>query len=214
MRKLLFVDPNTWAPLGQVDIPWAGVDHLDFSADGSYLIASCEFSGIIAKVDVATMALAGTASVGGLPIDVRLAPDGAVFYIANQGRAGVSVFDPLAMKEVAFIATGRGAHGLQVSRDALSLYASNRLAGTISVIDFNTRQVSATWAVGGSPDMMQLSPDGRELWLSSRFDRTVMVVDTGTGAVTHRIPVGSSPHGLAFFPNPGRFSLGHNGVYR
>ena len=35
-----------------------------------------------------------------------------------------------------------------------------------------------------------------------------------TGRVLHVIPVGPGPHGLAFFPQPGRYSLGHNGVYR
>ena len=29
-----------------------GVDHMDFSADGRYLIASCEFAGAVIKVDV------------------------------------------------------------------------------------------------------------------------------------------------------------------
>jgi YVTN family beta-propeller protein len=101
-----------------------------------------------------------------------------------------------------------------MSRDARFLYVSNRLAGSISKVAFSSRRVVATWHVGGSPDMMQVSPDGRELWVSNRFDGTVSVIDTRTGHVIHVIPVGSSPHGLAFFPQPGRHSLGHNGVYR
>jgi hypothetical protein len=32
--------------------------------------------------------------------------------------------------------------------------------------------------------------------------------------VIHRITVGRGPHGLCFFPEPGRYSIGHNGVYR
>ncbi|MBA2447826.1 MAG: hypothetical protein H0V51_07360, partial [Chloroflexi bacterium] len=42
----------------------------------------------------------------------------------------------------------------------------------------------------------------------------VYVVDTETGQLLHRIPTGAAPHGLTFFPQPGRYSLGHNGVYR
>ncbi len=212
--RLDFRDPHTWQLIKSVSIPWPGVDHLDFSADGSYLMASTEWSGMVAKVDAVAMELIGGVRVGGLPIDIRLAPDGSVFYVTNQGRHGVSIVDPVAMKEVAFLPTGRGAHGLQVSRDAKSLYVSNRLNGTISVIDFATRRVAATWNVGGSPDMMQVSPDGRQLWVTARFDGSVYVVDTSTGAVLHRIRVGRSAHGLCYFPNVGRFSLGHNGVYR
>ena len=31
-------------------VPCAGVDHMDFTPDGRYLIASCEFSGQLVKV--------------------------------------------------------------------------------------------------------------------------------------------------------------------
>jgi YVTN family beta-propeller protein len=210
LRRLEFRDPHTWTTIKSVDIPWPGVDHLDFSADGSYLLASTEFAGMVVKVDTVKMEVSGLLAVGGEPIDVRLAPDGATFYVANQQRNGVSVIEPDGMKEIAFISTGKGAHGLQISRDARLLYVSNRLAGSISVIDFATRKVVATWNVGGSPDMLQVAP----LWASGRFDRAVYVISTSSGALLQRIPVGSQPHGLAYFPNVGRYSLGHNGVYR
>lgn len=212
--RLDFRDPKTWKLIRSVPIPWAGVDHMDFSADGSYLMASTEYSGFVVKVDTRTMSYVGEVSVGGLPIDVRLSPDGSVFYVANQGRHGVSIIDPQAMKEIGFLPTGQGAHGLQLSRDTKSLYVSNRLAGTISVIDLAARRVRATWKIGGSPDMMQISPDGRQLWVSNRFHASVTVVDTDTGRVLQTIKTGTNPHGLAFFPQPGRMSVGHNGVYR
>ena len=101
-----------------------------------------------------------------------------------------------------------------MARDGVHLYVSNRLAGTISVIDTRTRRVVHTWKVGGSPDMLQVSADGAQLWASNRFDASVSVIDTRSGRVLHVIPVGIRPHGLTLFPQPGRFSLGHNGVYR
>lgn len=214
IQTLEFRDPETWAILGSVYIPWPGVDHMDFSADGRYLLASSEWSGVVSKVDVEKMELVDHAEVGGLPIDIKISPDGSVFYVANQGRMGVSMVDPETMEEVGFIPTGEGAHGFQVSRDAKSLYVSNRLEGTISVIDFATRKVVDTWTTGGSPDMFQLSPDGRRLWVSGRFDGAVYVVDTATGELLRTIYTGAEPHGIAYFPNPGRYSLGHNGVYR
>jgi YVTN family beta-propeller protein len=213
-NRLDFRDPKTWKLLRSVPIPWSGVDHLDFSADGSYLMASTEYSGFVVKVDTRQMSYVGQVHVAGLPIDVRLSPDGSVFYVANQGRDGVSVIDPVAMKEIEFIPTGHGAHGLELSRDTQSLYVSNRLEGTVSVIDTATRSVRAKWTVVGSPDMMQISPDGRQLWASNRFHASVTVIDTATGEVLQRIKTGANPHGLAFFPQPGRMSIGHNGVYR
>ncbi len=214
IQTLEFRDPETWEMLGSVYIPWPGVDHMDFSADGKYLLASSEWSGVVSKVDVETMELVDHAEVGGLPIDIKLSPDGSVFYVANQGTMGLSVIDPETMEEVDFIPTGQGAHGLQISRDAKSLYVSNRLDGTITVLDLATREIVDTWTTGGTPDMFQLSPDGRQLWVSGRFDGAVYVVDTETGELLSTIYTGAEPHGIAYFPNPGRYSLGHNGVYR
>ncbi|MGI8909503.1 MAG: beta-propeller fold lactonase family protein [Rubrobacteraceae bacterium] len=214
LQTLEFRDTETWELQGSVYIPWPGVDHLDFSKDGDYFLASSEWSGAVSKVDVEKMELVDFVEVGALPIDIKLSPDGEVFYVADQGTMGVHVIEPEEMKEIDFIPTGEGAHGLQVSRDTKSLYVSNRLEGTVSVIDFETRKVTDKWVTGGTPDMFQLSPDGRQLWVSGRYDGAVYVIDTKNGELLSTIYTGAQPHGLAYFPNPGRFSLGHNGVYR
>ncbi|HLA65721.1 MAG TPA: YncE family protein [Candidatus Saccharimonadales bacterium] len=211
---LYFYDRRTWKLLKFLQIPYPGADHLDFSADGSYLMVSCETSGMFVKVDVASMTIAGKVQVGGLPLDVRLSPDGSVFYVANQGIGGVQIVDPVAMKVIGFIPTGRGAHGIGVSRDATKLYVTNRLAGSISVIDLATRKLITTWQVGGTPDMIALSPDGSQLWVSNRYSGGVSVIDAATGKVLITIATGGNPHGLSYWPAPGRYSLGHNGNMR
>jgi YVTN family beta-propeller protein len=213
-KRLDFRDPQTFKLLKSVTVPWPGVDHLDFTADGRYLLASTEYSGMVVKVDTVAMKLVAHLHVGGKPIDVRLSPDGSVFFVANQGLSGVSVIDPVSMKQVKFIRTGVGAHGFAVSRDARVFFLSNRIAGTITVLDPFKRRVIKTWKVGGSPDMMQVSPDGSQLWFSNRFDGYVTVINTKTGAIIAKIRTGASPHGLCYFPQPGNISLGHNGVYR
>jgi DNA-binding beta-propeller fold protein YncE len=169
---------------------------------------------MVVRVNVEKMKVTGKLAVGGAPIDVKLAPGGSVFYVANQGRSGVSIVDPIRMKEIRFLRAGTGAHGLAVSRDARSLYVGNRLAGSISVIDLRRRRVRDTWPIGGSPDMLQVSPGGRQLWASGRFHSSVYVVDTRTGRLLRTIGAGAGAHGLTYFPQPGRFSVGHNGVYR
>ncbi|MDQ6909229.1 MAG: hypothetical protein M3Z84_00345 [Actinomycetota bacterium] len=218
-KRLDFRNPTTWELIKSVPVSRAGVDHLDFSADGRYLLASCEFSGWVVKVDVVTMEVVGELQVGGQPIDVRLSPDGSVFFVANQylpgHKDGVTIVDGESMKSVGFIPTGKGAHGLYFSRDAKSLYVTNRLGGSISVIDVATRQVAATWAVpNGSPDMGGVSSDGNQFWVSGRYNSEVYVLDTRSGELLARIPVGKGPHGVAIFPQPGRYSLGHTGNYR
>jgi len=161
----------------------------------------------------------------GMPQDVRASPDGKLFYIADMMADGVHVIDGESFKQVGFVATGVGAHGLYPSRDGKSLYVANRGGnevrgkplgkGSVSVIDFQTRKVVATWPIpgGGSPDMGNVSADGKYLWLSGRYDDVVYRFDTGSGAVD-KIKVGREPHGLTVWPQPGRYSLGHTGNLR
>ena len=161
----------------------------------------------------------------GMPQDIRISPDGTVFFVADMMADGVHVIDGESFKQIGFINAGVGAHGLYPSRDGKFLYVANRGSnkvdggpggkGSVSVIDFATRKVVQTWPVpgGGSPDMGNVSADGRYLWLSGRFDRVVYRFDTTTGDV-EKIKVGREPHGLAVWPQPGRYSLGHTGNLR
>jgi DNA-binding beta-propeller fold protein YncE len=59
-----------------------------------------------------------------------------------------------------------------------------------------------------------VSADGRVLWLSGRYNGEVYAIDTHSGRLLKRIPVGQGPHGLCVYPQPGRYSLGHTGVFR
>ena len=219
LERLDFRDPHTFALVKSVHVDCLGIDHLDFSADGKYLIASCEFSGRVLKLDVATQSVVGTLPLHGgnaKPQDVKLDPTGRVFYVADMIRGGVYTVDGDTFTVTGFIPTGAGAHGLYVSRDSKVLYVTNRDAGTISLIDFATNTVQAKWVIpgGGSPDMGGVSADGKVLWVSGRYNGVVYAIDTQTGDLLHKIRVGSGPHGLSVFPQPGRYSLGHTGVFR
>ena len=184
LHRLDFRDAHTFRLRRSVHVDCSGVDHIDFSADGRYLVASCEFSGQLLKVDVQRQSVVGTLTLrpGAMPQDVKLSPDGRVFYVADMMANGVWKVDGRRMRVTGFIPTGRGAHGLYPSRDARDLYVSNRGAGTISVVSFATGKVVATWQIpGGSPDMGGVSADGKTLWLSGRYDGEVYAIDTRTG---------------------------------
>ena len=199
-------------------VPCKGVDHMDFSADGRYLIASCEFGMAVIKVGITQQEFLGRLPLGphGMPQDVKLSPDGTVFYVADMKAGGVHLVDGESLRQIGFIPTGKGTHGLYVSRDSRVLYVSNRGEGSVSVIDFATRNVIHKWQVPGkaSPDMGGVSADGKVLWLSGRFNSEVYAIDTTDGKLLARIPVGREPHGLCVYPQPGRYSLGHTGVFR
>ena len=250
MKRLDFRDPKTMALQYSIDVPkCAGINHADFSIDGRYAIFTCEFAGTVAKIDLVERKVLGYTQViqpgrpttvvkgpdgkdevicktwKGMPQDIRATPDGKRFYVADMMADGVHVVDLESFRQVGFIETGKGTHGLYPSRDGKKLYVANRGSnkihgppkgkGSVSVIDFATAKVDVTWPIpgGGSPDMGNVSADGKWLWLSGRYDHVVYAFDTATGEVK-TIPVGREPHGLTVWPQPGRYSLGHTGNLR
>jgi YVTN family beta-propeller protein len=220
LHRLDFRDAHTFALHRSVDVPCRGVDHMDFSADETYLIASCEFSGQMIKVDLRSEKVVGVLDLpdgpGGMPQDVKLSPDGRTFYVADMMANGLYEIDGARFKVTGYVRTGGGVHGLYPSRDGTLLYATNRGEGSISVLDFRTRKVVHKWWIpgGGSPDMGGVSADGKVLWLSGRYNGVVYAISTRNGKLLAKIPVGSGPHGLCVWPQPGRYSLGHTGILR
>jgi YVTN family beta-propeller protein len=218
LRRLDFRNAHTFALHKSVSMPCLGPDHMDFSADGAFALVSCEFSGQMVKVDIAHERVAATLTLPGhgQPQDVKLSPDGRIFYVADMRAGGLWEVGAASLKVVGFLRTGAGVHGLYPSRDSRYLYASNRSEGSISVISFRTRKVVAKWRLpgGGSPDMGGVSADGTVLWLSGRYNGVVYAISTRSGRLLARIPVGAGPHGLCVWPQPGRYSLGHTGILR
>jgi DNA-binding beta-propeller fold protein YncE len=221
-RRLVFYDPHTWAQQGELPTPdCAGIDHADFTPDGRTAVFTCEFDGRVAVVDIVHRTLLRTIDMPRRnrhmgPQDIKLAPDGSVFYIADSDQNGLWVLDGAATHVVREIPTGHGAHGLYLSRDAARLYVTNRHEGSVSVLDAYTGASITKWRLpgGGSPDMGNVSADGSQLWLSGRYDRAVYVLSTTDGSLIRKIDVGDGPHGLCVWPQPGRYSLGHTGITR
>src|SRR5258708_4790627 len=149
-RRVDFRDAHDMRLVQSLPVACRGVDHLEFTADGRYAIATCEFSGQLVKIELTSRTVAGYLNLaprvsnplkritalfrrrhGGhgtspMPQDIRSSPDGKVFYVADMKDGGVFLVDPIAFVSIGFIQTGTGAHGLYPSRDGRSLYVTNR----------------------------------------------------------------------------------------
>jgi YVTN family beta-propeller protein len=222
LRSLVFYNPHSWKEQGRLVIPQcAGIDHADFTPNGRTAVFSCEFAGRVAVVDIAARK---TLRIIDMPVrhfhmgpqDVKLAPDGSRFYIADSDQGGLWVLDGAATKVLGDIQTGPGAHGLYVSRDATRLYVTNRHDDSVSVLDSRTGAAITKWKIPApsSPDMGGVTADGGQLWLSGRYNDEVYVMSTVDGHLRARIKVAKGPHGLCVWPQPGRYSLGHTGITR
>jgi DNA-binding beta-propeller fold protein YncE len=169
------------------------------------------------KINLTNDTVAGYLHLPGSDLqDVKLDSAGQVFYVADMTRGGVYEINAATFSSIGFLPTGRMAHGLYVSRNGKDMYVTDRGEGAISVINLASRTVAAKWEIpgGGSPDMGNLSPDGKVLWVSGRYNNCVYAISTVDGHLIAKIPVPDSPHGLAAWPQPGRYSLGHTGIMR
>ena len=177
--RLDFRDPHTMALQQSVAIPSCrGINHADFSSDGSYMLVTCEYGGGIAKVDLATRTVTGSLQLptapgrpavmammpdhsmaGSMPQDIRLSPDGTKFYVADMLQGGVHVISGEHLRELGFIPTGIGAHSITPSHDGTVLYVANRGSanvrgaphqpGSVSVVAVATDTVISTWTIPG-----------------------------------------------------------------
>lgn len=221
-HQIVFRDPHTMEIKKSVHVPCAGVNHADWSADGTFFVASCEFSGMVLKIDTARMQVIGKALIPyknmmtPMPQDVKISPDGKTFYIADMASNGIWIMSANNFGKFHFLKTGKGTHGLYVTRDAKTLLITNREEGSVSVMRFKDNALIAKWLIpgGGSPDMGNISADGKFFWVSGRYDNEVYVFNIEKGKFVTRIKVGKEPHGLTIWPQPGRYSLGHTGIMR
>jgi YVTN family beta-propeller protein len=219
LNRIDFRNPQTMALETPLPVGCKGVDHGDFTADGRYFIASCEFGGQMVVVDVVKRVVVGYISLGSpryAPQDVKLSPDGRTFYVADMNANGVWQIDARTWRLIGLLPTGKGAHGLYVSRDAKTMYVTNRGEGSVGLIDLATGTVRTTWQIGdnASPDMGNLNAAGTVLWLSGRYNSDVYAIDTRTGKLLAKVHTGTGPHGVCVWPQPGRYSLGHTGILR
>lgn len=244
LRRIDVLDPHTMRRQRSIPVPCRGVNHADFTRDGTAMLASCEFSGTLLVIPMTLSGVSSTidlnsartpgqpsramvskmsgaarsldAGASAMPQDVRLAPDGRSFVVADMLRNGVWIVDSQRLRVRTFVPTGKGAHGVYPSRDGRFMYVSNRDDGTVSVLDATGQRVVDRWKLprGASPDMGGVSADGTQLWLSGRYDSKVYVIDTRDGRLIRQLKVGRGPHGLAVWPQPGRYSLGHTGNMR
>src|SRR5712692_5971575 len=147
LDRIDFRDAHDMKLVQSLSLKCMGVDHMEFTSDDRYAIATCEFSGQLVKIDLAARAVVGYLNLGAgvlnplktlaklfgkrhggqsMPQDIRSSPDGKVFYVADMKGGGVFLVDPIAFSRVGFVKTGTGAHGLYPSRDGTRLYVTNR----------------------------------------------------------------------------------------
>ena len=140
-----------------------GPAQVGFTGDGRFGFVSLSEENQVALINPVSRKVIRKLGVGAVPIQLYATPDGALVLVANQGTpkkpgSTVSVIDIAALKVVATIKTGAGAHGVVIDREGRRAFVSNTYANTVSVIDIAERKVVATVAVGKGPNGISMVP--------------------------------------------------------
>ena len=122
-----------------------------------------------------------------------------LLIVLNKSDHEAVLVDPVTLKPVARIATGRGPHEVAVSPDGRMAYVSNygvyavfregqrvnEPGNTISVLDLERRAVKDTFDLGAyaKPHGIVVSRDGRRLWVTCEDSQAVLELDAARGGV-------------------------------
>lgn len=135
----------------------------------------------VSVLDAASFKLFTPVSVGKMPHNVQVSPDGKFVWVTNNGEPDA--------KDAPANGMAKGEH------------AAMAKAGAVWLIDAASDTVVAKVPVGLHPAHVVLTPDGRFAYVVNGGDNSVSVVDASERSVVATIPVGKSPHGIRFAPD-------------
>lgn len=196
-RRLDFRDPTTMALQYSIDAPGcAGINHADFSMDGSYAIFTCEFSGMLAKVDLVQRKV-----VSYLKLSM---PATRFKYQPNAARTQVGqVWEP-GETEICTLTKGMP-QDIRISPDGKRFYVADMHADGVHIVDGASFTKVGFIATSIGAHGLYPSRDGKQMYVANRGTHKihgarkgnggVVVIDFATEKVVARwaVPGGGSP---------------------
>ena len=196
-KRLDFRDPKTMALQYSIDTPGCpGINHAEFSADGSFAIFTCEFSGTLAKIDLASRKV-----LSYLKLDM---PSTRFKEVPGAPRtAAGKVWEP-GESEICTVTKGMP-QDIRSSPDGKRFYVADMHADGVHIIDVASFKKVGFIQTGIGAHGLYPSRDGKRLYVANRGSHKihgsrlgnggVVVIDFATEKVVARWPVpgGGSP---------------------
>jgi YVTN family beta-propeller protein len=132
------------------------------TSDGKLLVVTLHTENAAAIVDLTTDKVEKI-PVGEGPAQVYIQSDDKFAIVANQGNEkkpsnSITKIDLLGRKSVATVKTGKGAHGLVLSKDYKFIYVTNMFENTVSVVDNVHNKEITEFKVGQTPNGISMMP--------------------------------------------------------
>ena len=200
-HEIVFRDPHTMAVVKTVPVSCDGVNHADFSPDGRYFIASCEFSGDLLKVDTVRQEVVGQQHLPmhhAMPQDVKISPDGR-YFIASCEFSGDLLKVDTSRQEVAAQQRLPRNHAMpqdvKISPDGKTWYVADMQSSGVWILDGDRFTTPTFLPTGDGAHGLYVSRDSQRLYITNRGEGSVSLLDFATNKLIAKwqIPGGGSP---------------------
>lgn len=190
VHRLDFHNPTTMALVDSVPVPCRGVDHIDFSADGRYLIGSCEFSGTLIKMDVAKRAVVGTLSLAEHQ-------DGGAAQVPSAKAHSTRGMSMRRAYDLRHSPSGSMPQDVKTSPDGKVFYVADMLQNGVHLIDGEKFVSIGFIPTGRGAHGLYPSRDSKVLYCSNRDEGTISLISFAERKVVQKwtIPGGSPDMG-------------------
>ena len=155
--------------------------------------------GTVLMLDPVFLGTRNTVSVGAMPLEVSLTPNGQYVFVANSGSDNVTVIDAATKAVVKTIAVGDGPVGAWPGSNGV-MYVDNETGKSLTAINATTLENIRTYNLGFTPAMAAVAPDGT-LWVTDTDNGKVAIYRTEGQEKIAEITVGSGAHAIAFNGN-------------
>ena len=175
-KRLDFRDPKTMALQYAIDTPGCpGINHADFSIDGRFAIFTCEFSGTIAKIDLANRKVLGYLK---LTMPATRFKETAGAPRTPPGK----VWEPGAT-EVCTVTKGMP-QDIRSSPDGKRFYIADMHADGVHIVDGESFTQVGFITTGVGAHGLYPSRDGKRLYVANRGSHKIHGPKLGDGSVT------------------------------
>jgi YVTN family beta-propeller protein len=195
-HRIDFRDPKDMKLVQSLRVACKGLDHVEFTADNRYAIATCEFSGKLVKVD-----LANKAAVGYLTLD----PDKFTNFIPRQISRLLSRRKARSAAMAALMNVPSMPQDIRSSADGTKFYVADMKENGVFVVDPVKFERIGFILTGVGTHGIYPSRDGTKLYVTNRGSNSIAGRPHGPGSIsvldpltdkivaTWSIPGGGSP---------------------
>lgn len=169
--------------------------HPSFLRPGLKLCAYVANSGdgTVSVVDLVSLSVRATISVGAGPASVRAHPTRKEIWGVSSSGGYAWILDTQTNQVVARIPVGAAPYSLDFSPDGQRAYVAASGADMLTAIDCDSRKVIATAKTGRAPWNVRPSDDGNFVAVANRDDATLEIFNAEDLAPGPKVPVAAQP---------------------